>query len=34
MSCRTLGFNAMDFSQLTLPELYLRLCVATEVNRG
>ncbi len=28
MILRKLGFESVDFSNLTLPELYLRLCLA------
>lgn len=28
MSCRQIGFTARDFAELSLPELYLRLCLA------
>jgi hypothetical protein len=30
MSCRKLGFAAPDFDAMTMPELYLRLCLACE----
>jgi len=33
MTLRSLGFTAADFSSLTLPELYLRLCIATQRAR-
>lgn len=28
MSLREIGFGAGDFEKLTLPELYLRFCIA------
>jgi hypothetical protein len=33
MTCRSLGFNTIDFDRLTLPELYLRLCVAAQDSK-
>jgi len=30
MNCRKLGFAASDFDSMTMPELYLRLCLACE----
>jgi len=30
MTLRSLGFSAQDFASLSLPELYLRLCIASQ----
>jgi hypothetical protein len=30
MNCRKLGFAAVDFDSMTMPELYLRLCLVCE----
>jgi hypothetical protein len=30
MALRNMGFNQMDFQEMTLPELYLRYCLQAE----
>jgi len=34
MAIRSIGFNQMDFQEMTLPELYLRYCIEAEKYKG